>query len=79
MNKQSLQFLPKDTNINKSSIILKSWTGNRISHVRSTRLVIENPMNGRKNKLTFHVVTEDFTRILGSRAIATMIVIFLSQ
>ena len=67
-----IKFMPKDAETIKTSIILKSWTGNRITPVGSARIVIENPSNNKKYRLTFIIVQEDLTPILGLRASEAM-------
>ena len=67
-----IKFMPKDKEIGKTPIILKSWTGNRITPVGSARIVIENPSNSKKYRLAFIIVKEDLTPILGLRASEAM-------
>ena len=67
-----IKFMPKDKEVSKTPIILKSWTGNRITPVGSARIVIENPSNSKKYRLTFIIVKEDLTPILGLRASEAM-------
>ena len=63
-----IKFTPKDAETSKTPIILKSWTGNRITLVGSARIVIEKPSNNKKYRLTFIIVKEDLTPIVGLRA-----------
>ena len=67
-----IKFMPKDKEIGKTPIKLKSWTGNRITPVGSARIVIENPSNSKKYRLTFIIVREGLTPILGLRASEAM-------
>ena len=67
-----IKFMPKDAETINTPVILKSWTGNRIKPVGSARIVIENPSNSKKYRLTFIVVKENLTPILGLRASEAM-------
>ena len=72
MNILPIKFMAKDKEIGKTTIILKSCTGNRITHVGSARIVIENPSNSKKYRFTFIIVKEDLTTIVGLRASEAM-------
>ena len=67
-----IKFMPKDKEVSKTPIILKSWTGNKITPVGSARIVIESPSNSKKYRLTFIIVKEDLSPILGLRASEAM-------
>ena len=67
-----IKFMPKDAETINTPVILKSWTGNRIKPVGSARIVIENPSNSKKYRLTFIIVKENLTPILGLRASEAM-------
>ena len=67
-----IKFMPKDQEVSKTSIILKSRTGNRITIVGFARIVIENPSNSKKYRLTLIIVKEDLIPILGLRASKAM-------
>ena len=67
-----IKFMPKDAETVKTPIIPKLWTSNKIKPVGSARIVIENPSNNKKYRLTFIIVKEDLTPILGLRASEAM-------
>ena len=74
-----IKFMQKDQEVSKTPIILKSWTGNRITPVGSARIVIENPSNSKKYRLTFIIVKEDLTPILGLRTREAMNLLTISN
>ena len=67
-----IKYKPKDVEAVPANIILKSWTGNKLSPVGTSRMIITNPKNNKKYRVTFVVVKEELTPILGLRASEAM-------
>ena len=43
-----IKYKPKDAEAVPTNIILKSWTGNKLSPVGTSRMIITNPKNNKK-------------------------------
>jgi len=66
-------YLPKDATLEPSSVLLRMYNHTHLKTLGKTRLVIKNPKNNRKYKLTFIVIAENnFTPLLGCNTIERM-------
>lgn len=68
----SKSHAPSDISLQRTTTVLKSWTGDMIRPWGQCRLVQQNPKNNQKYRVPFVIVRERLTPILGLRATEAM-------
>ena len=72
-------MLPQGVPITADKTILTSWTNDVQTVLGTARIMVRNPKNNKKYKVTFHIVDEERSLILGLRASVAMDMITINQ
>ena len=73
------KFLPRDTEIKKTSLKLTTYTKTNLKVLGVARVSLRNPKNKKKYRAEFTVIEEDYTPLLGSSMAHQMGLITVQQ
>ena len=73
------KFLPRDTEIKKTSLKLTTYTKTNLKVLGVAKVSLQNPKNKKKYRAEFAIIDEDYTPLLGSSMAQQMGLITVQQ